>query len=145
METPILAAVTGAVVGGIISGVINLLSLGIQYIMNERHQKNKVEREWVRDTHRLLNELKREVMRYDPSEDPDNTDVIDSLIDDLEEQKGIMPDRIDTRELESTLSDVLLANTRRELEDYYDSMYEYRSEMINKSESGIKRLRELQN
>ena len=130
LSTPVLASIVGAVVAGVISAIINIISLGAQYLINEKQQKNIVRREWERETTKNIRELKRSVLSFDPSSDSvsDDLDIIDSLVNDLEDQKEIIPDQHNS--IEPKLTDVVLAHERKNSDDYYSSLIEYRTELL---------------
>ena len=130
LSTPVLASIVGAVVAGVISAIINIISLGAQYLINEKQQKNIVRREWERETTKNIRELKRSILSFDPSSDSvsDDLDIIDSLVNGLEDQKEIIPDQHSS--IEPKLTDVVLAHERKNLDDYYSSLIEYRTELL---------------
>ncbi|MFC5278521.1 hypothetical protein ACFPM1_07095 [Halorubrum rubrum] len=131
LSTAVVASIVGAVVAGIISAVINGMSLLAQYQINEKNQKNIVKRRWKRETIKTLRELERVVLNFDPSDSPENDiEIIDNLVSEIEDQKGVIPDKFDN--IESDLTEITLANERRGSDDYYDSMFEYRSELLQK-------------
>lgn len=116
LSTPVFAAIVGSLVGGVSSLVINIVSVILQYRINNRNRRRIHREQWRRETISLIRELRREALRIDLSVDEPEEHTFDELVNQIEDKTDRIPPQYQGSRLNSALSDIILQNSESDID-----------------------------
>lgn len=144
ISTPVLAAIIGSIVAGAISLIVNLASIGIQYWLNRKNQKQMEREQWRRETISVIKELRREALRMDLSATDSDLGIFDELVKEIEGRKDRTPPFYRNTSINSDLADIILYHREAQGDSDF-SLPNYRQKMIECTEAALDTIEEFPN